>query len=122
MRTTDSLSTFVSDLISLSREYGLTSLAAYKAYGDPNMLAMSQAAWEYGMNYTISAQNAAAGSILTKNFTLSNVCQGREHQHPVYRSFIDHTCLVTMSGGTFWVRSFDNSIPSLRLFLGGEPR
>ena len=54
------------------------------------MLTLAQAGWEYGMNYTISAQNAAVGTIVTKNFTLSSSCQGGECRSP------DYECLLSI--------------------------
>ena len=88
MRIHISFMAHVFSLTSLRSAYGLASVAAYKAYGDPNMLTLAQAGWEYGMNYTVSTQNAAVGTIVTKNFTLSSSCQGRECPSPVYESLL----------------------------------
>ncbi|KAJ7626999.1 hypothetical protein FB45DRAFT_1059860 [Roridomyces roridus] len=65
--------------------YGRAAARAYVAYGDHTFLDYAVQSWWFGNSWTISAADAAAGSISGKTFSLAKVCED-----------------ITMAGGTFW--------------------
>ncbi|KZP29485.1 hypothetical protein FIBSPDRAFT_988790 [Athelia psychrophila] len=67
--------------------WGSAAYYAYRAYDDSGMLANAVATWNHVSNYVITAADASAGSMSTKNFTIKGTCNG-----------------ATMAGGVFWVR------------------
>lgn len=68
--------------------YGYAAIRAYRAYNDDVFLGYAQTVWEFGRVYTLTEDEAQAGSAEMKSFPISSQCQG-----------------VTMAGGSFWQTS-----------------
>ncbi len=60
------------------RNYGYAAARAYNAYRDPEFLAFAVTSWGSARRYTISKEQAAAGSMDVKQFNLSTSCSGGE--------------------------------------------
>ncbi|KAJ7776959.1 hypothetical protein DFH07DRAFT_951577 [Mycena maculata] len=82
-------------------DFGRAAARAYTAYKNPTFLDYAVQSWWFGQGYTISQADASAGTIATKDFPLSEVCQD-----------------ITMAGGTFWV--MDNSQPDIVMLGTGS--
>ncbi|KAK0216387.1 hypothetical protein IW262DRAFT_214172 [Armillaria fumosa] len=77
--------------------YGYAAVRAYTAYQDPNFLALAVTSWTSAKRYTISKEQAAAGTIDVKQFSLSPTCQGS-----------------TLTGGTYFsTESNDTNLHSI---------
>ncbi|KAF7974138.1 hypothetical protein HWV62_13367 [Athelia sp. TMB] len=64
----------------------------YRAYGDTGLLANAVATWNHVTQYVITAADASAGSISTKDFAIAGTCNGK-----------------TMAGGVFWRPTDDDT-------------
>ncbi|KAK0482982.1 hypothetical protein EDD18DRAFT_1432721 [Armillaria luteobubalina] len=56
--------------------YGYAAARAYTAYQDPDFLNLAVTSWNTARRYTISAKQAASGTMDVKQFDLSLSCQG----------------------------------------------
>ncbi|KAK0229435.1 hypothetical protein EDD85DRAFT_1026459 [Armillaria nabsnona] len=65
--------------------YGYAAARAYAAYQDPDFLDLAVISWTTARRYTISAEQAASGTMDVKQFNLSLSCQD-----------------ATLAGGTFY--------------------
>ncbi|KZP18307.1 glycoside hydrolase family 76 protein [Athelia psychrophila] len=72
--------------------WGSAAYYAYRAYDDSGMLANAVATWNHVSSYVITAADASAGSISTKNFAIKGTCNG-----------------ATMAGGVFWRPTDDDT-------------
>ncbi len=65
------------------RNYGYAAARAYTIYQDPDFLALAATSWTSARQYTISEEQAAAGTMDTKQFTFPSSCQGGACHHRV---------------------------------------
>ncbi|KAK0237335.1 hypothetical protein EDD85DRAFT_770967, partial [Armillaria nabsnona] len=66
--------------------YGYAAARAYTIYQDSYFLALAETSWNSARKYTISEEQAASGTMDTKQFTFPSSCNG-----------------ATLAGGTYWV-------------------
>ncbi|KAJ7266197.1 hypothetical protein C8J57DRAFT_1511129 [Mycena rebaudengoi] len=72
--------------------YGRASAKAYLSYKKPIFLDFARLSWSFGRRYTLSQQEASAGSTTVKSFPVSAMCGG-----------------LSMAGGTFYARAPNNT-------------
>ena len=60
------------------REWGVASINAYRAYGDPSLIKYAESMWEQGSVYMITPEDAAAGKHPTRNVSIQSTCNGSE--------------------------------------------
>ncbi|KAF9028173.1 hypothetical protein BDZ89DRAFT_951622, partial [Hymenopellis radicata] len=66
--------------------YGYYAMLAYATYEEQSMLDLAIRSWNVGRYYTISSDQASAGTMSAKSFDLAKTCGD-----------------ASMAGGTFWV-------------------
>ncbi|KAK0433866.1 hypothetical protein EV421DRAFT_1842422 [Armillaria borealis] len=65
--------------------YGYAAARAYNIYQDPDFLSRAVTSWDSARRYTISDEQAASGTMDTKQFTFPSSCKG-----------------ATLTGGTYY--------------------
>ena len=74
------------------RWWATAAYYGYRAYDDSGLLANAVATWNHVTQYVITAADASAGSIATKDFAIAGTCNGK-----------------TMAGGVFWRPTDDDT-------------
>ncbi|KAK0433862.1 hypothetical protein EV421DRAFT_1993872 [Armillaria borealis] len=74
------------------RNYGYAAARAYTTYGDLSFLAFAATSWASARQYTISTEQAASGTMETKQFTLASSCSN-----------------TTLAGGTYFITDPNDS-------------
>lgn len=86
----------------------MAALKAYETYGDQIFLSYAELSWETGNMFTLSEAEVNAGKSLVKEFDLSKECSGSKSHLPLRLNARNDApsllALVSMKGGTFWVR------------------
>ncbi|PBK86120.1 hypothetical protein ARMGADRAFT_1128190 [Armillaria gallica] len=79
------------------QNYGYAAARAYAVYQDPDFLTLAVTSWTSARRYTISPEQAATGTMESKNFTLASTCNG-----------------TTLAGGTYFtIDPTDGTLDSL---------
>ncbi|PBK61062.1 hypothetical protein ARMSODRAFT_1025971 [Armillaria solidipes] len=84
--------------------YGYAAARAYAAYQDPDFLDLAVISWTNARRYTISAEQAASGTMDVKQFNLSLSCQGATLAGGTYYSiYPNDTTLNSLASGFVFI-------------------